>query len=72
MEMMKPEHSYEKRINVGSAAGNGLSRGTMIKQRKVMFCSVGKYSASQDTGLRSTGELGIFAKNSCSPAFPGF
>lgn len=70
--MMKPEHSYEKRVNVGSAAGNGLSRDTMIKQMKVTFCSVGKYSASKDIGLRATEELGVFAKSSYSPVFSGF
>lgn len=67
--MMKPEHSYEKRINVGSAAGNGLSRGTMIKQMKVTFCCVGKYSASQYRCLTSTEELGIFAKSIYNPVF---
>lgn len=60
--MMKPEHSYEKRVNVGSAAGNRLSRGTMTKQTQATFCSVRKCSASKDTALRVTEELGIFAK----------
>lgn len=38
--MMKPERSYKERINVGSAAGNGLSRDTRIKQIKLTFCGV--------------------------------
>lgn len=64
--MMKPEHSYKKRVTVGSAAGNGLSRGTVIKQMEATFVGVWKYSAPKDI------ELGIFAKSNCSPAFPGF
>lgn len=70
--MMKPEHSYKKRVNVGSAAGNGLNRGTIMKQMKATFCIVWKYSASKDIDLEVTEELGIFAKSKHSPAFPGF
>lgn len=70
--MMKPEHSYKKRLNVGSIAGNGLRRGTIIKQMKPIFCSVQKYCASKDVDLRITKNLGIFAKSSHSPAFAGF
>jgi len=47
--MMKPEHSYKKRVDAGSAAGNGLSRGTIINQVKGTLCSAWKCSASSDT-----------------------
>lgn len=57
--MMKQERSYKKRINVGSAAGNGLSRDTIIKQIKLTFCSVWKRSASKYMDLRGEEELDI-------------